>query len=253
MSQYLSAWNNVRGIERMSLCDWPGRASCVLFVGGCNLHCPTCHNGGMAWRPARYPVVPRERVLSYLERRKIWLDGITVTGGEPSIVGDIAGLLADLGRVGLPIKMDSNGMRPDVLESILNAGLVQVFAVDVKGPWDKYPALTGDAVSAEEARKAMEGVFALAERRPESFYFRTTKVPLLTAEDLDAVRASLPAGFSLTEQTYVPPGRSQHAKTDPEEGRLPRDVVPGPHRAGHSQSAQSQRHQGPAALQAAGA
>jgi pyruvate formate lyase activating enzyme len=250
-SLYLGAWNNVRGIERLSLCDWPGRACCVLFTGGCNLQCPTCHNGGMAWRPERFPAIGRERIMSYLERRRMWLDGVTVTGGEPTLNRDIASLLADLGRVGLPVKLDTNGMRPDVVETLLVSRLVSVFAVDVKGPWDKYPQLTGGAVGASEARDNVERIFRLAAQNPQAFYFRTTKVPLLTDDDLDAVRAVLPAGFTLTEQKYVPPGRSQHAQTDPEKGRMSRDLVVGPHCGGDPESAQSQRDQGSAALQAA--
>lgn len=246
-----AAWNNVRGIERMSLCDWPGRASCVLFTGGCNLQCPTCHNGGMAWRPQRFPSIGRERVLSYLARRKMWLDGVTVTGGEPTLTEGLADLLEDIGRIGLPIKMDSNGMRPDMLGDLLDAGLVETFAVDVKGPWEKYPKLTGGAVTAAEAKDNLHRIFRLAEDHPQAFYFRTTKVPMLNDEDMDALRAILPAGFTLTEQKYVPPGRSQHAQTDPEKGRMSRDMVVGPHCSSNPESVEGQRDQGSPAVQAA--
>lgn len=252
MSQ-LTVWNNVRGIERFSLCDWPGRSSCVLFLGGCNLRCPTCHNGGLAWAPEEIPVVERARVLSYLERRKVWLDGITVTGGEPTNVVDIATFIDDISQFGLPVKVDSNGMRPDVVQELLQSGLVHTFAVDVKGPFAKYPALTGGAVSELEAAANLERIFGLAALSPQSFYFRITKVPLLSADDIETARGYLPTGFELIEQNFVPPGRNHHAQTNPETGRMPGDVVSGSDRGSHLESLEGQRHSGPAAVQALGA
>ncbi|MBU1002240.1 MAG: anaerobic ribonucleoside-triphosphate reductase activating protein [Proteobacteria bacterium] len=253
MSNKLNVWNNVRGIERFSLCDWPGRSSCVLFVGGCNLRCPTCHNGGLAWMPDELPVVDRARVMSYLDRRKIWLDGITVTGGEPTMVVDIAALIDDISCFGLPVKMDSNGMRPDVVQELLQSGLVHTFAVDVKGPFDKYPALTGNAVSEPQAAANMERIFELASASPQSFYFRITKVPMLTAEDIETARGYLPTGFTLIEQNFVSPGRNHHAQTNPETGRMPGDVVSGSDCGSHPEGLEGQRHSGPAAVQALGA
>ena len=239
-------------MERLSLCDWPGRATSVLFMGGCNLACPTCHNHGLAWHPERFPVLPRREVLDLLTQRRLWLDGTTVTGGEPTIVPDLAALLADLAMVGLPVKLDTNGMRPDVVERLLKSRLVSVFAVDVKGPFKKYPELTGGAVSAADAQRNIEQIFRLAQDNPQAFYFRTTKVPLLDEVDLDTVRGMLPVGLTLVEQNFVAPGRNHHAETDSETRRLSGDMVSGSHRSGDPQSSESQRHQGSPALQTVG-
>jgi pyruvate formate lyase activating enzyme len=246
------AWKRVRGLTGMSLCDWPGKVCAVLFVGGCNLRCPTCHNGGLAWHPEQFPGLDREKTLRYLAGRKPWLDGVTVTGGEPTTAPGLAWLLRDLKGLGLPVKLDTNGQRPEVVAEILEARLADVFAVDVKGPFSKYPELTGGCAEPDSARAALSNIFALAALSPENFYFRTTRVPALTDYDMELVRAFLPPGFTLTEQKYVPPGRT-HAQADSEEGRMPGNVVAGPHRAGDSQSAQSRGEQGPAAVQAAGA
>lgn len=245
MSHLLGAWNNVRGLERLSLCDWPGRTSCVLFMGGCNLQCPTCHNGSMAWRPERHPAIGRERIMSYLEKRKMWLDGVTITGGEPSLTGGISELLTDISQIGLPVKMDSNGMRPHVLADLLDQSLVDTFAVDVKGPFDKYPALTGGAVTVEQAANNLDEVFKLADRHPDSFYFRITKVPILDDQDIKDAHKIVPSGFKLIEQAYVPPGRTQNAETDPEKGRMSGNVVAEPNRGRNPQSAESKRRTRP--------
>lgn len=246
----MQPWNFVRGLERFSLCDWPGMNCCVIFLGGCNLHCPTCHNGEMAWHHESLPAISRSQLLSFLQHRKKWLDGVTITGGEPTTVPGVQTLVAELAGLGFAIKFDSNGMRPDVVRELLASGHVTVFAVDVKGPYDKYPALTGGAVSAEDARENIEQIFDMAREHPDKFYFRTTHVPLLDDNDIETVRGYLPNGFSLTEQKYVAPRRTSDAQTDSETGRLPGDVVTGQDRECDIQGTESQRHQGSSALQA---
>ena len=200
-----TAWDNVRGFEPVSLCDWPGHVCAVLFLGGCNLLCPTCHNHQLAWRPGSVPAMPRSDIFAYLRKKATWLDGITVTGGEPSIAPGLASLLLELKDLELPIKLDSNGMRPDVVADLLERDLVQVFAVDVKGPWAKYKALTGGAVDAVRAEASLQRIFALAKKYPSRFYFRCTQVPGISDVDLEIVRGLLPTGFSLRVQKFIPP------------------------------------------------
>ena len=214
----------MRGLEPLSLCDWPGRPCAVIFLGGCNLRCPTCHNFELAWTMERLPVVPDWKVRVFLAERRRWLMGVTVTGGEPTMAPGLGELLWELNKLELPVKLDSNGMRPDVVAELLDQGLVHTFAVDVKGPYAKYPALTGNAVDEALARANMERIFALAESRPESFYFRLTRVPGLTDDDVRQARGYLPEGFSLTIQDYVPPRRT-YAEADHEERRPVGDVV----------------------------
>jgi pyruvate formate lyase activating enzyme len=205
MNEPAGAWKYVRGFEFLSLCDWPGLHSCILFLGGCNLRCPTCHNARLAWDMHTLPPMDPARIKTYLRDRAGWLDGVTVTGGEPTTVPGLAALLFDIRQSGLPVKLDTNGMRPGMVRELLDLGLVDVFAVDVKGPFAKYPALTGHAVSEIAARANLERIFGLAVARPEAFYFRTTQVPGLTDDDLAIARGYLPPNFTLTIQKYVPP------------------------------------------------
>ncbi|TVM15177.1 anaerobic ribonucleoside-triphosphate reductase activating protein [Oceanidesulfovibrio indonesiensis] len=248
-------WCNVRGIEPMSLSDWPGRTVFVLFVGGCNLHCPTCHNGDLAWRHTYLPRVKQHVVHELAAKRKRWYDGIVVSGGEPTSYRDLPLLLRDLKSTGLPIKLDTNGMRPDVVEILFHANLADEFYVDVKGPFAKYPQLTGKGVTAEQAAANIGRIFALARRAPERFVFRTTRVPFLTDDDIAEVRNLLPDGFTLTLQQYREPqsrdsGRT-HAKADQETRRMPGDLVGGSHSACNPESAASHGDQGPDPFQEA--
>lgn len=205
MTDTSPVWEYVRGIEPVSFCDWPGKVSAVLFTGGCNFRCPTCHNGSLAWHWERHPALPREETLADLQRRKRWLDGLTLSGGEPTCVPDLVALLADLAMVGLPLKLDSNGSSPEILERVLSEKWAQTVAVDVKGPWRLYPDLTGGVMAADAAKDALTRVFALAEKYPGQVYFRCTKVPLLGDAELQETRKQVPEDLSLTFQEFVPP------------------------------------------------
>lgn len=212
-----AAWNHLRGLTPLSLCDWPGRPCCVVFLGGCNLRCPTCHNAQLAWDMASLPLHPREALLAFLAKRARWLSGVTVTGGEPTMAPGVGEILREIGKCGLPVKLDTNGMRPDVVELMLAENLVHTFAVDVKGPFAKYPELTGGAAGEGDARRNLSRIFALAQKHPRAFRFRTTQVPLLDDADISAVRALLPPGFDLTLQPYQQPRptlRRIHALAD---------------------------------------
>ena len=207
MTQVAAAepWNRLRGIMPTSMCDWPGKISAVLFLGGCNFKCPTCHNASMAWRWEGLPSFFRDDALASLRQRARWLDGITVTGGEPTFTPNLESLLIDLGTVGLPIKLDSNGSSPSILRKVLQDGLVQTIAVDIKGPWRLYPELTGGSMTAEKAMESLDVVFGLATDFPGQVYFRCTRVPLLTEADLKEVSSLVPAGETLIFQDFVAP------------------------------------------------
>ncbi|MBN2140320.1 MAG: anaerobic ribonucleoside-triphosphate reductase activating protein [Desulfovibrionaceae bacterium] len=226
-------WSYVRGLERFSLCDWPGRTCAVVFVGGCNLRCPTCHNFELAWHMERAPRVPDWKLKIFLAERVHWLEGVTVTGGEPTAAPGIAELLWEIHRLGFPVKLDTNGMRPDVVEDLLSQDLVDVFAVDVKGRFEMYPEITGHGVTEARARVCLERVFTLAEAAPDRFFFRQTRIPVLSDQDVETCRGYLPPGFSLTMQNYVPPRRTTNADADHEEGRPFGDLVHGAHSPGH--------------------
>ena len=219
MNEPAGVWKYVRGFENLSLCDWPGRHTCIIFLGG-------CHNHQLAWDMHSLPVVDSGDIKAYLRNRSGWLDGVTVTGGEPTLVPGVGELLWELKKIGLPVKVDTNGMRPDTVRDLLSYKLADVFAVDVKGPYAKYPKLTGDAVSELSAKANLERIFELAVERPEAFYFRTTRVPGLTDDDIESAKSYLPPNCELTIQNYVPPRRNtEHAKPDHEERRPVGNVV----------------------------
>ena len=201
------AWAQIRGLTRLSLCDWPGKSSAVLFFGGCNLRCPHCHNASLAFSPLSHPPLAAREVREFLASRTRWLDGLVICGGEPLLVAGLAAFLSELAAFGLPLKLDTNGLRPDLLEPLLREGLIQACSVDLKAPFAKYPEATGFGVSPEEAAWAFARIFALAQAYPGVFSFRTTLAPELDERDLAQIRAVLPAGHKLLEQPFIAAAR----------------------------------------------
>ena len=251
-----SAWELVRGIEPMSLCDWPGRLSAVFFFGGCNLRCPHCHNAALAWRSESQPALAATSVRRFAASHAKWLDGFVVTGGEPSLVPGLAAFAAELAALGPAVKIDSNGMRPDVLADVLDRLPQARFSVDVKAPFAKYGLVTGGAVTPDAAADSLDAVFALATRHPDRFAFRVTHVPELSAGDIREIRETLPPGFPLTVQPFRKPGRftreeKGHAQADSKARRMSGNVVDPTHRPGDFEGPQGQRHPGSAACHAA--
>ena len=198
-------WSFIKGLEPVSFCDWPGKTSLVLFTGTCNLRCPTCHNPDLAKRPERLPGISRDMLLRRVRSKESWIDGVVVSGGEPCGVPGLEHILEAIADLGLPIKLDSNGFYPCMIEYLLERDLVALFAVDVKGPFDRYPDLTGNRADPGESRANLERIFALASEWPERFLFRCTHVPGLTEEDLDRVRGYLPRTHTLSVQQYRHP------------------------------------------------
>ncbi|MFP4214226.1 MAG: anaerobic ribonucleoside-triphosphate reductase activating protein [Desulfohalobiaceae bacterium] len=202
--EHSEPWACLRGLQQVSFCDWPGQVSCVLFLAGCNLACPTCHNWQLAQEAEQLPVIPKELIFSHLQQRQGWLDGIVISGGEPTCCPGLDSMLQELATAGLPIKLDTNGLKPAVIKDMLIRDLVQLIAVDVKGPWSKYPLLSGGKCSAEQAGSALDEIFALAREHPRRFYFRCTKVPALSSQDIEQAKSCLPQGFELHMQDYTP-------------------------------------------------
>ncbi len=133
---------NIHGLQKMTLLDFPGRVACTVFLGGCDFNCPFCHNSDLIDGSAK-PVMDDKELLSFLEKRKGLLDGVAFTGGEPTLRKDLADLFRSVRALGYPIKLDTNGNHPDRLKALLDEGLVDYVAMDVKNSPEKYALTCG--------------------------------------------------------------------------------------------------------------
>jgi pyruvate formate lyase activating enzyme len=137
------------GVQKNSLIDYPGKISCVLFVSGCNFKCPYCHNPDLANGEAgKKPPIEEKKIFNFLKERKGFLDGVVLSGGEPTLQKDIFTFFRKLKAMGYPVKLDTNGSRPDILKPLIEEGLLDYVAMDVKSNPVKYnPFITVDAVT----------------------------------------------------------------------------------------------------------
>ncbi len=180
---------NIRGIYKTSLIDFPGRISAVLFNGGCNLRCRYCHNPELVHPdPSTEPEHTENEILAFLKKRAGLLEGVVLTGGEPTIDPGIIPFLHQVKDTGLAIKLDTNGFRPDVLACILEESLVDYVAMDIKTSPSRYPELTGRDISFDTILES----FSLLEKSGVTFELRTTCIPeYVTEETLSQAGESL--------------------------------------------------------------
>lgn len=169
---------SIKGFQGTSLLDFPGRIASLVFWGGCNLTCPFCHNPALVLEPETWPDLDRDALLADLAGRASFIDGVVVTGGEPTLDPTLGEWLAAVKALGLAVKLDTNGLRPDVLAALLERGLLDSLAIDLKTTPARYGELHRGAVAAEQLAASIR----LALAAPVTLEFRTTCVPGLIDE-----------------------------------------------------------------------
>lgn len=160
------------GLQKMTLLDYPGRVACTVFLGGCNFRCPFCHNSELLDGSAE-PVMDADALLHFLEKRKGMLDGVCITGGEPTLQKDLPELLTAIKAMGYAVKLDTNGYRPEVLKDLVGRELVDYVAMDVKNCPDRY-AQTAGLPNLDISLIEQSMVFLLSDA--VDYEFRTTVV-----------------------------------------------------------------------------
>ena len=172
----------VGGIQWTSMVDFPGHIAVSLFTLGCNYRCPFCHNPELvlASNQRSRTSITESWILAELEERVGFYDAVVISGGEPTLHDDLAEFFSELRRMGYATKLDTNGSRPEVVAALLDRGLVDFVAMDIKAPRNRYAALAGVEVDLDSVEQTMH---LLKERAPD-YEFRTTVAPTLTADDL---------------------------------------------------------------------
>lgn len=133
----------IHGIQKMTLVDYPGLVACILFSGGCNFRCPYCHNGELVLRPDDFPIIAEEDIFSFLKKRVGVLDGVVVSGGEPTLEKDLPDFLRKIKDLGFLVKLDTNGSNPEMLKAVVSSHLVDYVAMDIKNSFDRYGLTIG--------------------------------------------------------------------------------------------------------------
>ena len=177
---------NIHGLQKMTLLDFPGKVACTVFLGGCDLRCPFCHNYDLATGAAP-ALMDDGALLAFLKKRRGLLDGVAITGGEPCLRPDLPELMRNIRALGYAVKLDTNGTHPDRLASILNEGLADYVAMDIKNSPERYALTAGlDAIDLAPIRESVR----LLMPGKTDYEFRTTVVDELhRAEDFEAIGA----------------------------------------------------------------
>lgn len=164
---------NIQGFQKLTLLDYPGKMACTLFTAGCNLRCPFCHNSRLVLNPEKQSEFSEEEILAFLKKRVGILDGVAVTGGEPLMQKDIDVFIRKIRDLGFLVKLDTNGTYPERLRSLVEQGLVDYVAMDVKNSPELYGETVG--ISGYDISKIKESIDFLLEGRVD-YEFRTTVV-----------------------------------------------------------------------------
>ena len=133
----------IHGFQKLTLLDFPEKTAATVFTGGCNLRCPFCHNGDLVLAPSTVHEISEEEVLSVLDKRRGFLDGVCITGGEPLLNSDIADFIKKIKDMGLLVKLDTNGTLPLRLQELLLSGLLDYVAMDIKNSKQSYAKTVG--------------------------------------------------------------------------------------------------------------
>jgi len=191
----------IKGLEKNSLIDYPGKVSAVVFLAGCNFRCPFCHNRDLVIEYEKTPSIPEEELFDFLIERKKWLDGVCVTGGEPTIYKDLPEFLKNLKGLGYPVKLDTNGSSPKMVKELMEKGLVDYIAMDIKAPLGKYEKSAGVKTDTKKIRESVSLIIASG----IGHEFRSTILPSLhSKEDVQEMARLVKGASKLYLQQFRP-------------------------------------------------
>lgn len=197
----------IGGLIKFTLIDYPGHVAAVVFTQGCNFRCRYCHNPELVYPHLLQESMPKDDVLSFLRKRKGSLEGVVITGGEPTLHLGLIDFMAEIKALGYKIKLDTNGTKPEVLQEAIERQLVDFVAMDLKAPLEKYSLITGVEFDPKIIQKSMDMIVASG----LPYEFRTTyDKEVLTDEDIQAISDSV-QGKNYRVQECLPVAKEKAA------------------------------------------
>jgi pyruvate formate lyase activating enzyme len=193
----------IKGFLETSFLDWPGKLCSVLFLPYCNFRCPYCHNHPLVFHPERYATISLKDILARLHSLKNWIDGVCLTGGEPTLHTDLPLLIREIKRHKFLVKLDTNGSNPQMLENLIEGREIDFVSMDVKAPLDpfRYSRSAGIPIQLKPILESIE----ILKRGKVDYEFRMTVVPgLHKEEDIRTLGDQLRVGPRFTLQNFNP-------------------------------------------------
>jgi pyruvate formate lyase activating enzyme len=168
---------NILGLNKTTLLDYPEHVAATIFIGGCNYRCPFCHNMDIVFQNENIPKFSTNEIISFLHKRKNILTGVCITGGEPTLNHELPDLIRQIKDIGYKIKLDTNGTNPTMISNLIDSGLIDYCAMDIKNCREKYALTCGMDVI--DISKVEESVSILNGQDKIEYEFRTTIVKQL--------------------------------------------------------------------------
>lgn len=178
----------IKGFIGVSLVDWDGKVSSVIFLPGCNMRCPFCYNTKLVLNPKEMSTIPFEEIQNYLKKHEGWIDGVVITGGEPTIQEDLPILCEEIRKMNLAVKVDTNGTNPSMIRNLLEKGLINYVAMDVKAPLTEDAYSKASGVNTATLLKSIDETIGTLLESGVEYEFRTTLVPTMHgASDIEKI------------------------------------------------------------------
>jgi len=189
----------IAGLQKTSLIDYPEKIACIIFTQGCNFKCGYCHNPELFEQ--REPLITKEAFFDFLKTRQNKLDGVVITGGEPTLQKNLKDFIIKIKDLGFLIKIDSNGTKPQVIEELLNEKLINYIAMDIKAPLGKYKSITNVDVDIENIKKSIELIL----NSNIDYEFRTTVIKSqLNYNDFEEIGNIIKGAKKYYLQKFIP-------------------------------------------------
>lgn len=200
----------VGGLQKFTLIDYPGKIACIVFSMGCNFRCPYCHNRELVEKTT--DEIPWEEIFEFLEERKGQLEGVEITGGEPTIHSGLTEFLERVKEMGYSTKLDTNGSIPDMLKELIDRDLVDYLAMDLKASIPNYSKAAGVEVDPEKIKESVETVKDFEEHE-----FRTTAVPgIIDVEEVRKIGETIQGADNYFIQQFRPKNTLKESYTEKE-------------------------------------
>jgi len=204
----------IGGFQRLTLVDFPGKVAATVFTQGCNFRCGYCHNPELALPQLFTDPVNPEDFFSFLSGRQGKIEGVVITGGEPTLQKDLIDFIVRVKRMGFAVKLDTNGSRPEVLESLIELKLIDYFALDIKTSCKKYPQITGVDCDTAKLRESIH--LMISSGIP--YQLRTTLVKEFCSEkDLNEIQILIAGAEHYVLQPFVLSPKIINKRFDPQD------------------------------------
>ncbi len=169
----------IKGFQKLSLIEYPEKISAIVFLGNCNFKCHFCYNIDLVKNYKKLPDIPEKEILDFLETRKGLLDGLAITGGEPTIHKELPEFIKKIKDLGFLVMLETNGTNSEMLKELIDNKLVDYIAMDIKAPLEKYDEITGVKVNKKDIQVSID----IIRKSGIDYEFRTTVIPKHFKED----------------------------------------------------------------------